>query len=85
MLRCGRRLWLRGLVKVRVGSGLANPSPNSNPNPNPNPNPNLSEADAAPAYARVCFAFLEEEQLAEAGRRLGRAIAAGRSGSSSGD
>ena len=42
----------------------------------------LSEADAAPACARVCFAFLEEEQLAEAGRRLGRAIAAGRSGSS---
>jgi DNA-binding transcriptional MocR family regulator len=43
------------------------------------------EADAAPSYARVCFAFLEEEQLAEAGRRLGRAIAAGHSGSSSGD
>ena len=34
---------------------------------------------------RVAAAFLEEEQLAEAGRRLGRAIAAGRSGSSSGD
>ena len=33
------------------------------------------EADAAPSYARVCFAFLEEDELEEAGRRLGRAIA----------
>ena len=33
------------------------------------------EADVAPSRARVCFAFLEEEDLAEAGRRLGRAIA----------
>lgn len=43
------------------------------------------EADVAPSYARVCFAFLEEVDLAEAGRRLGRAIAAGHTGSSSGD
>ena len=33
-------------------------------------------ADVAPAHARVCFAFLEEGDLVEAGRRLGRAIAA---------
>lgn len=30
---------------------------------------------AAASHARVCFAFLEEVQLVEAGRRLGRAIA----------
>ena len=30
---------------------------------------------SAPTHARVCFAFLEEEELVEAGRRLGRAIA----------
>ena len=32
---------------------------------------------AAPDRARVCFAFLEEDELVEAGRRLGRAIAEG--------
>jgi DNA-binding transcriptional MocR family regulator len=33
------------------------------------------DAAAAQARARVCFAFLEEDELVEAGRRLGRAIA----------
>ena len=33
------------------------------------------ESDVAPTRARVCFAFYEEEELAEAGQRLGRAIA----------
>jgi hypothetical protein len=52
----------------------------------PNPGTRCAlEADVAPSYARVCFAFLEEVDLAEAGRRLGRAIAAGHTGSSSGD
>ena len=32
-------------------------------------------AKAAAGYGRVCFAFLEEDDLVEAGRRLGRAIA----------
>ena len=31
---------------------------------------------AAPTHARVCYAFLDEDELVEAGRRLGRAIAA---------
>jgi|Transcript_27676 DNA-binding transcriptional MocR family regulator len=33
------------------------------------------DAAVAPSHARVCFAFLEEDDLVEAGRRLGRAIA----------
>ena len=33
------------------------------------------DASRGARFARACFAFLEEEELAEAGRRLGRALA----------
>jgi len=35
----------------------------------------LGGAAVAPSHGRVCFAFLEEEELVQAGRRMGRAIA----------
>ena len=35
----------------------------------------LGGATVAPSHGRVCFAFLEEEELVQAGRRMGRAIA----------
>ena len=37
------------------------------------------EPSSEAGRARVCFAFLEEDELVEAGRRLGRAIAEARS------
>ena len=41
------------------------------------------DAGVGTSHARVSFAFLEEDDLVEAGTRLGRAIAAGAGGSGS--